>query len=96
MEMNLQLHHEVSDITGKTGLQVLQAIMFGERAPTMLATCRADRCKSSEVTIRQALGAFVVACRVSSERPRGAPWHASWHPLLQHPVLLRALSGPWR
>lgn len=55
MEMNLQLHHVVSDITGKTGMQILRAIVAGERDPTVLASYRDRRCKSSEATIREAL-----------------------------------------
>jgi hypothetical protein len=33
-QMNLQLHHVLSDITGVTGLQILRAIVAGERDPT--------------------------------------------------------------
>ena len=32
-EMNLQLHHVVSDITGATGLRIIRAILAGERDP---------------------------------------------------------------
>ena len=31
MEMNLQLHHVVSDITGATGMRIIRAIVAGER-----------------------------------------------------------------
>ena len=55
MEMNLQLHHVVTDITGKTGMQILRAIVMGQRDPAVLATYRDPRCKASEATIRQAL-----------------------------------------
>ncbi|MCK1731723.1 transposase, partial [Bradyrhizobium sp. 142] len=33
MEMNLQLHHVVADITGATGLRIIRAILAGERDP---------------------------------------------------------------
>ena len=33
MEMNLQLHHVVSDITGATGMRIIRAIVAGERNP---------------------------------------------------------------
>jgi hypothetical protein len=33
MEMNLQLHHVVSDITGATGMRIIHAIVAGERDP---------------------------------------------------------------
>ena len=54
-QMNLQLHHVLSDITGETGLKILRAIMAGERDPVKLAQWRNPACKSSEETIAQAL-----------------------------------------
>lgn len=39
MEMNLQLHHVVSDITGATGMRIIRAIVAGERDPEVLAAC---------------------------------------------------------
>lgn len=55
MEMNLQLHHVVSDITGATGKRIIRAIVAGERNPDVLATYRDVRCHSSTETIRAAL-----------------------------------------
>jgi len=55
MQMNLQLHHVVSDITGVTGMRILRAIVGGERDPETLAAFRDVRCKSSIETIREAL-----------------------------------------
>jgi transposase len=55
MEMNLQLHHVVSDITGATGMRIIRAIVSGERNPDVLATFRDVRCHSSTETIRAAL-----------------------------------------
>ena len=55
MEMNLQLHHVVSDITGATGMKIIRAIVAGERNPDVLADYRDVRCKSSPETIRAAL-----------------------------------------
>jgi hypothetical protein len=54
MEMNLQLHHVVSDITGATGMRIIRAIVSGERNPDVLATFRDVRCHSSTETIRAA------------------------------------------
>jgi transposase len=45
-EMNLQLHHVVSDVTGKTGMRILRAILDGERNPM-----RDRRCHSSTEVI---------------------------------------------
>src|SRR5690606_18370840 len=47
MEMNVQLHHVVSDITGVTGMRIIRAIVDGERAPTILAEMRDIRCHAS-------------------------------------------------
>src|SRR6202161_605131 len=55
MQMNLQLHHVVSDITGVTGMQIIRAIVAGERDPAVLATHRDARCHASVETISQAL-----------------------------------------
>jgi len=55
MEMNLQLHHFVSDITGATGLRIIRAIVAGERDPDVLASFRDMRCHTSVETIRAAL-----------------------------------------
>ena len=55
MQMNLQLHHVVSDITGATGMSIIRAIVAGERGPNVLALQRDRRCHASEETVRQAL-----------------------------------------
>jgi transposase len=55
MEMNLQLHHVVTDITGAIGMRIIRAIVAGERNPDVLATYRDVRCHSSTETIRAAL-----------------------------------------
>jgi len=55
MEMNLQLHHVVSDITGATGMRIIRAIAAGERDPDVLASLRDVRCHSSIETIRASL-----------------------------------------
>ena len=54
-EMNLQLHHVVSDITGATGMRIIRAIIAGERDPAVLASMRDTRCHSSAEMIEQAL-----------------------------------------
>ncbi len=55
MQMNVQLHHVVADITGVTGLKIVRAIVAGRRAPEELAKHRDARCAASEETIREAL-----------------------------------------
>jgi len=54
-QMNVQLHHAVADITGKTGLSIIEAILAGERNPTNLAKLRDRRCQNDEKTIAKAL-----------------------------------------
>jgi predicted flap endonuclease-1-like 5' DNA nuclease len=55
MQMNLQLHHVVADITGMTGMRIIRAIAAGERDPRILAAYRDHRCHAPAETIRQAL-----------------------------------------
>ena len=50
-QMNLQLHHVISDITGTTGIAILEAILAGERNPHTLAALRDRRIKASADTI---------------------------------------------
>jgi len=54
-EMNVQLHHVVTDITGATGLRIIRAILGGERNPAVLARMRDSRCHASVETIEKAL-----------------------------------------
>ena len=55
MEMNVQLHHVLNDITGVTGRKIIDAILAGERDPEKLASFRHGRCKHDEATIAAAL-----------------------------------------
>jgi transposase len=55
MQMNVQLHHVVRDITGVTGMRIIRAIICGQRDAAGLATYRDVRCKESEATIAAAL-----------------------------------------
>jgi transposase len=54
-QMNLQLHHVISDITGVTGLAILKAILAGERNPHTLAALRDGRIKATAETIAKSL-----------------------------------------
>ena len=42
-QMNVKLHHVIRDITGKTGMDIIQAIVKGERNPRRLARLRDPR-----------------------------------------------------
>ena len=54
-QMNIRVHHAVSDIDGKTGTAIIQAIVEGERTPAKLAALRDKRCKKSEKEIAEHL-----------------------------------------
>ena len=54
-QMNLQLHHVISDLAGTTGLAILDAILAGERNPQQLAQLRNRRIQASEETIIKSL-----------------------------------------
>jgi transposase len=55
MQMNVQLHHVVTDITGVTGMRIIRAIVSGIQEPAALAEFRDVRCAASPETIRAAL-----------------------------------------
>ena len=54
-QMNICVHHAVSDITGVTGMAIIRAIVDGERDPRALAQLRDRRCKKSEDQIAEEL-----------------------------------------
>ena len=53
--MNLKLTNVLDDITGTTGLKIVEAILKGERDPKKLARLRDYRCKESAEVIARAL-----------------------------------------
>lgn len=55
VQMNLQLHKVISDITGVTGLNILRAIIHGQRNPSLLAQLADPRIKSTPQAIEAAL-----------------------------------------
>jgi len=44
--MNLQLDNVISDLTGKTGMKIIRAIIAGERDPKFLSRYRDPKCKN--------------------------------------------------
>lgn len=46
-QMNVQVHRAVSDLSGKTGLAIVRAIVSGERDPLRLAEYRDFHCRKS-------------------------------------------------
>jgi hypothetical protein len=53
-QMNLQIRNVISDLTGITGLAILQAILAGERDPQKLAALKDHRIKASRDTLAHA------------------------------------------
>jgi transposase len=53
--MNIKLHNVISDILGKTGLQMVDAILKGERNPEELVKLKDPRIKASEKDIIKSL-----------------------------------------
>jgi transposase len=54
-QMNVCVHHAVSDITGVTGIAIIRAIVDGERDPLVLACLRDRRCRKTEAQIAEEL-----------------------------------------
>jgi transposase len=54
-QMNIQLSHVLSDITGSSGMAIIEAIIAGQRDPIMLAELASRRVKSAKEEIAKAL-----------------------------------------
>jgi transposase len=54
-QMNIQLHHVLSEITGVSGFAILDAILAGEREPVKLASLCNWRVRSSRETVAKSL-----------------------------------------
>ena len=54
-QMNVKLQNGISDITGKTGIDIIEAIVAGERDPRQLARLRDPRIKADAATIAKSL-----------------------------------------
>jgi transposase len=54
-QMNLQIHHVISDLSGTTGLAIIDAILAGERDPHQLAKLRDWRIKANKETMVKSL-----------------------------------------
>jgi hypothetical protein len=54
-QMNVQLHHVLSDVTGVSGWRIIAAILDGQRDPVKLAASVDRRVRASQETIQKAL-----------------------------------------
>jgi transposase len=55
IQMNIQLNHVISDITGVTGLNIVRSILQGERDPNALADLSVSGCRKNKDVIAKAL-----------------------------------------
>src|SRR5882672_8716046 len=69
IQMNLQLHLVVGDITGLTGMSILKRLLAGERDPSVLASLRDARCRRSQ----QEIVSMNDAPHLESETPLASP-----------------------
>jgi transposase len=54
-QMNIKLREVLREVTGKTGMEIIRAILGGERDSSKLASLRNHRCANDEATIAKAL-----------------------------------------
>ena len=54
-QLNVKLQHVIRDITGQTGMDIMEAIVGGERDPRKLARLRDPRIKADAATIARSL-----------------------------------------
>ena len=54
-QMNVKLQHVISNITGKTGMAIIEAMVEGQRDPRQLAKLRDKRIRADEATIAKSL-----------------------------------------
>jgi transposase len=54
-QMNIQLHHIISDLTGVTGRAILDAVLAGERDAQQLAALKDHRIKATRDTLAKSL-----------------------------------------
>src|SRR5258706_12068095 len=77
MQMDVQLHHVVQDITGVTGMKIIRAIVAGERNTDVLAQPRDIRCKALP---RRSARHWVVTISPSTYSSSLRPWPCTTFP----------------
>ena len=88
MQMNVQLHHIVSDITGVTGMRIVRAIVAGERDPVALAAAAMRQPKRS-ARLWPAIGVRSTYSPSPRHWTSTMPTKASW------PIATRGSSRYW-
>jgi len=54
-QMNLQIHNVISDLTGRTGMAIIDAILSGQHDPNKLSELRDPRIRADQKTIAKSL-----------------------------------------
>jgi transposase len=54
-QMNVQIHHVIADITGKSGMAIVRQIVAGNHDPEALAEYRDPRCRATRDVVVEAL-----------------------------------------
>lgn len=85
-QMNVQLQHVISDLTGVTGQAILTAILAGERDPQRLAALKDHRIQASRDTIAKSLQGDWRAEHLFTLKQT----HALWQ---QHQALIAECDG---
>jgi transposase len=100
-QMNVQIHHVISDLTGQTGLAMADAILAGQRDTKELAQWRDRRIKASQETIAKSLVGdyrperlFTLQQALSSYRHGQQRMAECDQQISQHRVQLEALCEP--
>lgn len=73
-QMNVQLHTVVADISGLTGMTIIDAVLGGERDAQTLAKLRHKRCANDEATIARSLRGTWRAEHLFALRQAVASW----------------------
>ena len=71
-QMNVHLHHAISDLSGHTGMAITDAILAGERDPARLAALAHPRIRGQPPHVDQGAGGRL-AIRTSVHPPARAP-----------------------
>src|SRR5262249_57405819 len=92
-QMNLQVHRVLSDITGLSGLRIMDAILAGERDPVALAQLCHSRVKSSPDIVAKSLEGDYQRSMFSHF---GSPWRVTVITRHSSQILIKRSNASWR
>jgi len=94
-QMNVQLHHVISDLTGVTGQAILTAILAGERDAQKLAALKDHRIKASRDVLAKSLRGDWRAEHLFTLKQAHALWQAHQRLITACDEEIAALLGQW-